>query len=79
MDFFPGYRYCGPGKSGPGAPVNQLDAICMKHDACYKKNGSNRMCDEMFINEIQPLINPYTKMGRDAAIMQLAIKLKLTF
>lgn len=36
MNFFPGYRYCGPGKSGPAAPINQLDAICMEHDACYQ-------------------------------------------
>ncbi len=28
-------HYCGPGNDGPGvAPVDALDAACMRHDAC---------------------------------------------
>lgn len=76
MDFFPAYRYCGPGKSGPGAPINQLDALCMQHDACYGKHGSSPMCDEVFLRQIEALVDPYTQMGRDAQLMRLAMKLK---
>ncbi|HWL11412.1 MAG TPA: Parvovirus coat protein VP1-like protein, partial [Ureibacillus sp.] len=28
----PGYRYCGPGCSGPGSPTNPVDACCKFHD-----------------------------------------------
>lgn len=28
-------RYCGPGHSGPGAPVDALDAACKAHDEAY--------------------------------------------
>jgi hypothetical protein len=41
--------------------------------------GSKHMCDVMFLNQIRPLVNPSNKMGRDAAIMQFAISLKLMF
>ncbi|RDY66986.1 phospholipase, partial [Halobacillus trueperi] len=34
---FPGYRWCGPGCSGPGAPINETDAACKAHDECYRK------------------------------------------
>jgi hypothetical protein len=79
MDFFPGYRYCGPGKSGPGAPINELDAICMRHDACYRKSESRKLCDVMFLQQIEPFVSQSTPMGRDAALMRLAIRVKLMF
>ena len=32
-------NYCGPGHSGPGAPVDKLDELCQTHDNCYGKKG----------------------------------------
>ena len=32
-------NYCGPGQSGPGAPVDKLDELCQKHDNCYGERG----------------------------------------
>ncbi|MFC4322271.1 Parvovirus coat protein VP1-like protein [Litchfieldia salsa] len=76
MPCFPGYRYCGPNCSGPGAPVNRLDAICKQHDACYRKFGSNPICDERFLNQLKAIMNSRTKMGKDARYMYNAIQLK---
>ena len=50
----PGYNYCGPGNPlNNGKPVNELDAICERHDYCYSKPNLNKNdCDKM-INEIK--------------------------
>jgi hypothetical protein len=32
-------NWCGPGASGPGAPIDDLDACCMAHDQCYDREG----------------------------------------
>ena len=32
-------NYCGPGHSGPGAPIDKLDELCQTHDNCYGKKG----------------------------------------
>jgi len=42
---YPGYKYCGPGCSGPGAPTNAVDACCKQHDECYARYGSTKHCD----------------------------------
>lgn len=54
-------NYCGPGHTGPGAPVDDLDDCCMAHDTCYEDNsidfyeyavcrdGEKRTCDEAFV------------------------------
>ncbi|MUK90334.1 Parvovirus coat protein VP1-like protein [Ornithinibacillus sp. L9] len=79
MPCLPGYRYCGPGCRGPGAPVNQLDYFCMQHDACYRQSSSRRACDEIFLRRLQPYIHRRDKIGRDAALMYRAISLKQSF
>lgn len=39
-------RYCGPGHSGPGTPVDRLDSACRTHDRCYASQGyGSRSCD----------------------------------
>jgi len=75
----PGYRWCGPGCSGPGAPTNSVDACCMSHDACYRRFGPSRHCDQIFINCLQSKINPYTNQGRDAALFANVMKLRQAF
>lgn len=76
---FPGYRYCGPGCSGPGAPVNAVDSCCQLHDACYARYGPTHFCDEQF----QQCLNRYkyspTKMGKDARLFSKAVRLKKLF
>ncbi|MRH43927.1 Parvovirus coat protein VP1-like protein [Aquibacillus halophilus] len=78
MPCFNGYRYCGPNCSGPGAPINQLDAICRQHDACYRKFG-HYYCDQVFLNQVRPYINQRSQIGRDARTMYRAINLKRSF
>lgn len=75
---YPGYRYCGPGCSGPGAPTNEVDACCMYHDLCYLQYGraNHKYCDELFQQCLYPYINPYSKMGRDARVFSRTINLK---
>ncbi|MEW9701150.1 hypothetical protein [Paenibacillus sp. SI8] len=39
-------NWCGPGCSGPSAPVDAVDTCCMIHDQCYATNGYfNCQCD----------------------------------
>lgn len=63
---FPGYNWCGPGCSGPGAPVNKVDAACKQHDMCYRKHGNRCECDQFFLNRLRPMINSRTQEGRHA-------------
>ena len=76
---YPNYRYCGPGCSGPGTPVNGVDRCCMLHDRCYAQNVGKKHCDDLF----QQCLNQYkkspTKMGRDANLFSRAIKMKNFF
>ena len=76
---FPGYRYCGPGCSGPGAPVNAVDSCCQIHDACYAKYGRTKFCDEQFQQCLNRYTNSPTKMGKDARLFSKAVRLKNLF
>ena len=51
----PGYNYCGPGNSlDKDPPVNELDAICQRHDYCYSKENTNKNdCDKVMLNEMK--------------------------
>ncbi|WP_083935090.1 phospholipase [Bacillus sp. 1NLA3E] len=67
---FPGYRWCGPGCSGPGAPINDVDACCKSHDKCLRKERSRRcQCDREFVNCLRPKVNFHSEKGRTAALM----------
>ncbi|MFC7745961.1 phospholipase [Lentibacillus kimchii] len=76
---FPGYRFCGPNCSGPGPPVNMTDAACQAHDACLESGGSPCICDQLFIQHLQRLMNPYTKEGRQAGTMYYAMRIAARF
>ncbi|UII54208.1 Parvovirus coat protein VP1-like protein [Cytobacillus spongiae] len=72
-----GYRWCGPGCSGPGAPTNGVDSCCKLHDECYRKYGrANPYCDTLFINCLKPKMNRHSKQGRDAALFANLIQLR---
>ncbi|WP_442598092.1 phospholipase [Neobacillus sp. D3-1R] len=76
---FPHYRWCGPGCSGPGKPINDVDTCCMRHDECLKRGNSPCQCDDEFIHCLAPKINTYTRKGRVAETMYYAMKLKILF
>ncbi|MEH7122403.1 Parvovirus coat protein VP1-like protein [Bacillus sp. JJ1773] len=75
----PGYRYCGPGCSGPGSPINEVDACCKLHDECYWRYGRTRCCDQLFLNCLRPKINSRNNMGRDAALIYSFMRLREKF
>lgn len=74
---FPGYNWCGPGCSGLGPPVNDVDAACKAHDKCYRRFGPSCKCDIVFIRRIRPLINLYTRKGRHALLIYLYMKIQM--
>ncbi|MEK3889408.1 phospholipase [Bacillus sp. FSL K6-3431] len=70
----PGYNWCGPGCSGPGAPINKVDAACRAHDECYRRSGNYCECDREFLRHLRPLITPHTRMGRHAHLLHQYMK-----
>ncbi|WP_407058227.1 phospholipase [Tigheibacillus jepli] len=77
---FPGYRWCGPGCSGPGAPVNAVDAACMAHDLCYRRPGtSRRSCDLELMNRLRPHLHTPTPEGSHARELYRLMRLKSAF
>ena len=76
---YPGYRYCGPGCSGPGAPVNAVDNCCYYHDKCYQQYGPSKYCDDLFQQCLMQHKNPHTRMGRHANFMSNVIRYKNFF
>ncbi len=76
---FPGYKWCGPGCSGPGAPINDVDSCCYKHDLCLKRGNSSCYCDNRFMECLYSKINPRTLKGRRANIMYKFMKVKTAF
>ncbi|MGD6804255.1 phospholipase [Rossellomorea vietnamensis] len=76
---FPGYRYCGPGCSGPGAPVNAVDAACKAHDECYRRYGPSCRCDQLFMERLQARMHMNTPEARHARLMHGYMKLKTMF
>ncbi|WP_430789844.1 phospholipase [Virgibacillus flavescens] len=76
---FPGYNWCGPGCSGPGAPVNKVDAACKAHDECYRRYGSRCKCDKEFLRRLDIYRNPNTREGRQANVMYNYMKVQTFF
>ncbi|MEM5015097.1 phospholipase [Metabacillus indicus] len=76
---FPEYRWCGPGCSGPGMPINDVDACCQKHDLCLDSGRSSCDCDRAFVECLRPKMNRETEKGRNAAFMYKIMKLKMMF
>lgn len=76
---FPGYRWCGARCSGPGTPINEVDACCMQHDLCLQRGENRCRCDKMFMNCLQPKIRgPYLE-NRHAALMYQVFRIKTRY
>ncbi|MCT4619704.1 MAG: hypothetical protein N4A62_09995 [Marinisporobacter sp.] len=59
-------NWCGPGCSGPGAPISPVDACCKAHDLCYGKKGYFcSTCDD----ELVDCLAPYVVQGDKWAII----------
>lgn len=76
---FPGYKWCGPGCSGPGAPINDVDAACKAHDECYAKFGLSCKCDRKFLQDLRPKVNNHTKKGRRAGLLYKYMKMQAAY
>ncbi|MFC0524892.1 phospholipase [Pontibacillus salicampi] len=76
---FPGYRWCGPGCTGPGAPINAVDAACRAHDLCYRNEGPSCRCDLLFIHRLERLVNEPGKEGSHARVIYHYMKLQTSF
>ncbi|MBU3093913.1 hypothetical protein KPL35_17940 [Clostridium sp. CF011] len=48
---FPFYgKWCGPGYSGPGTPIDNIDNCCKTHDNCYGGGGNKKNCDMQLVS-----------------------------
>ncbi|WP_054860108.1 phospholipase [Gracilibacillus sp. JCM 18860] len=75
-----GYNWCGPGCSGPGAPINEVDAACKRHDECYQRNPNRCACDKAFLHQIRSMVNHRTeKGGRHAHLLYRYMQLQTFF
>jgi hypothetical protein len=46
-------RWCGPGHSGPGVPIDAVDEVCCRHDQCYCQRGEfDCSCDRELITNM---------------------------
>lgn len=76
---FPRYRWCGPGCSGPGDPINEIDAACKAHDECYRDTGNRCACDLELIQRLSSLQSLRTPEGRHAMIILHYMKIQSKF
>lgn len=59
-------NWCGPGCSGPKAPISKVDSCCKSHDKCYGSRGYFACsCD----NQLHICLNPYVWKGSQWAIV----------
>ena len=75
---FPKYKWCGPGCSGPGIPINDVDTCCKGHDKCLKRH-SQCYCDKKFRECLRPRVSLTSEKGRVAALMYIYMSIQTTF
>ncbi|WP_241481540.1 hypothetical protein [Mesobacillus campisalis] len=71
-----GYRYCGPRCSGPGSPVNAVDACCKAHDECLNGSESRCRCDRRLIDCLRSHVDKLGEEGRTARLISNYMKLQ---
>nr|WP_309145128.1 phospholipase A2 family protein [Brevibacillus sp. HB2.2] len=63
-------NWCGPGCSGPDAPIDNVDRCCKRHDECYVKHGYfSCHCDQELVRCLRNKVNNTTEKGRMAGII----------
>lgn len=72
-----GYRYCGPGCSGPGKPINYVDSCCQKHDACINRYGHCYQCDQMLIDCVNRKKYASRHEGATARVIDAAMRFRM--
>ena len=72
-----GYRYCGPGCSGPGAPINYVDSCCKKHDECVGRYGSCAYCDQRLIHCVETRKRVKGNEGKTARLISNFMSLRI--
>src|SRR6266852_688604 len=61
-------NWCGPGCSGPDAPVDDVDECCRIHDGCYGDRGYFACsCDQELLGCVGPKMDAWTEKGLAAA------------
>ncbi|KAB2330638.1 Parvovirus coat protein VP1-like protein [Bacillus mesophilum] len=73
-----GYRYCGPGCSGPGEPINYVDYCCKKHDECLSEYGDSCRCDQVLIQCVESKLNNCTDEGKKARLISRFMKFRMS-
>jgi hypothetical protein len=69
-------NWCGPGHSGPGAPIDPVDQVCCRHDKCYSKNGSlDCKCDRDLVAGMPRAIADSRTPARGRAVGAAAMAL----
>lgn len=70
-------NWCGPGHSGPGAPIDLLDSRCKEHDLCYAAHGYfNKGCDWTLVSRLTMDIAQGKYRG---AVLAKAIAIRAVF
>lgn len=65
-------KYCGPGHSGPGKPIDALDKACQKHDKCYGSRGYFACsCDKALLSDI---VKALPHLSGKALVASVAIR-----
>ena len=75
----PGYNWCGPGCSGPGNPINEVDAACKFHDECYRDCGDKCYCDLELMLLLAPYLHEHSQRGRHARLLYNYMKIQSEF
>ena len=55
-------NYCGKGNSG-GAPIDDLDYACYRHDMCFVWGGNNTQCNNQMLVRLLPIIQVTPKFS----------------
>lgn len=69
-------NWCGPGKSGPGQPIDAVDRVCCQHDKCYSDRGYLACsCERDLISRMPAAIANSNTSAKGKAVGAAAIAL----
>ncbi|WP_058235498.1 phospholipase A2 family protein [Devriesea agamarum] len=65
-------NWCGPGHSGPGAPVDNLDELCKRHDECYARTEQHK-CDVELMHQLKINFKKFSLTNKARALAMTAV------